>query len=100
MLVAGAAGPEARIEGEWTKVAAGDTVDFVLRAPEGDNTGSVGWNIRVMGRESSGGKPAEIGNLNKQFPTMDSPPPPPASADPWADLIQMLWASNEFHFID
>lgn len=91
---------DAKIEGEWTNVAAGDTVDFVLRAPEGDNTGSVGWNIRVMGRESSGGKPAEVGNLNKQFPTMDSPPPPPASADPWADLIQMLWASNEFHFID
>lgn len=91
---------EAKIEGEWQTVVAGDTMDFVLRAPEGDSTGSVGWNIRVMGRESSGGKAAEVGNLGKQFPTNDSPAPPPSSTDPWADLIQMLWASNEFHFID
>lgn len=91
---------EARIEGEWAGVAAGDTVDFVLRAPDGDTAGSVGWDLRVMGRESPDGKPMEVGNLNKQFPTTDSPPAMPGAADPWADLIQMLWASNEFHFID
>jgi Protein of unknown function (DUF1549)/Protein of unknown function (DUF1553) len=91
---------ESKIEDEWQTVAAGDTVDFVLRAPDGDACGSVGWNLRVMGRESSAGKPVEVGNLNKQFPTTDSPPPAATAADPWADLIQMLWASNEFHFID
>lgn len=91
---------ESKIEGEWQTVAAGDTMDFVLRAPDGDAVGSVGWNIRVMGRESAGGKPVEVGNLNKQFPTTDSPPPASVTTDPWADLIQMLWASNEFHFID
>ena len=91
---------DSKIEGEWTRVSAGDTVDFVLRAPDGDNCGSVGWNLRVMGRETSGGKAVEVGNLAKQFPTSDSPPPTPVSADPWADLIQMLWASNEFNFID
>ena len=91
---------EAPIEGEWASVVAGDTVDFVLRAPDGDTAGSVGWNLRVMGRENPNGKPVEVGNLGKQFPTTDSPPPMPVAADPWADLIQMLWASNEFHFID
>lgn len=91
---------ESKIEGGWMTVAAGDTMDFVLRAPDGDACGSVGWTLRVMGRESSGGKPVEVGNLNKQFPTNDSPPPAAATTDPWADLIQMLWASNEFHFID
>ncbi|GAA5132064.1 DUF1549 domain-containing protein [Luteolibacter yonseiensis] len=91
---------EAAIEGEWAGVAAGDTVDFVLRAPEGDTVGSVGWNLRVMGREKPDGKPVEVGNLKKQFPTTDAPPAMPGAADPWADLIQMLWASNEFHFID
>jgi hypothetical protein len=91
---------ESKIESEWTPVAAGDTMDFVLRAPDGDACGSVGWTLRVMGRESSGGKPVEVGNLNKQFPTTDSPPPAATTTDPWADLIQMLWASNEFHFID
>lgn len=89
-----------KIEGGWMKVAAGDTVDFVLRAPEGDGHGTVNWNLRVIGRESESGKPSEIGNFRRQFPTADSPPAPVATQDPWADLIQMLWASNEFHFID
>ncbi|MES2658748.1 MAG: DUF1549 and DUF1553 domain-containing protein [Verrucomicrobiota bacterium] len=88
------------IEGEWTNVAAGDTVDFVLRAPDGDASGSVGWNLRVMGRETAADEPEEIGTLRDQFPTSDSPPPVIAAGDPWADLIQMLWASNEFNFIE
>ena len=93
-------GGNARIESTWTDVVAGTTVDFVLRAPEGDAFGSVAWNLRILGRETPDGKPVEVGNLREQFPKSDAPPPTFASADPWADLIQMLWASNEFHFID
>ena len=89
-----------KIEGEWNKVEAGDTVDFVLRAPDGDASGSVDWSLRVMGREPPGGEVVEVGNLGKQFPTSDSPPPVINPGNPWADLIQMLWASNEFNFID
>ena len=36
-------------------------------------------------------------------PVVDVPPPPPpviVPDSPWADLVQMLWSSNEFHFID
>ncbi len=90
----------AHIDGAWITVAPGDTLDFVLRAPNGDACGGVEWNLRVAGRESADAPIIEIGNLREQFPTPDSPPPAPSSADPWADLIQMLWASNEFHFID
>jgi Protein of unknown function (DUF1549)/Protein of unknown function (DUF1553) len=91
---------DSKVEGEWTTVAAGDTLDFVLRAPDGDSCGSVGWSLRIMGRETASARPAEIGNLRDRFPTSDSPPPSISAGDPWADLIQMLWASNEFHFID
>jgi len=90
----------AKIEGQWTDVVPGDTVDFLLSAPNGDNCGGVSWNLRILGRESPDADIEEVGNLRKQFPTSDSPSPVPAAADPWADLIQMLWASNEFHFID
>ncbi len=90
----------AKIESEWITVAAGDTVDLVLRAPHGDGCGGVAWKLRLMGRESPAGKPVEVGNLRNQFPTTHSPPPSISAGDPWADLIQMLWASNEFHFID
>ena len=90
----------AKIEGEWLAVAAGDTMDLVIRAPEGDNCGGLAWKLRIMGRETPGENPVEVGNLHNQFPTADSPPPAIRPADPWADLIQMLWASNEFHFID
>ncbi len=91
---------DSKIDGEWTTVAPGDTIDFVLRAPTGDNCGSVAWNLRIMGRENPASKPEEIGNLKDQFPKSDSPPPVIPPADPWTDIIQMLWASNEFHFID
>ncbi len=88
------------IDSEWTAVAAGDTVDFVLRAPDGDAVGSVGWSLRMMGRESADEKPRELGALRDQFPVSNSPPPAVVAGDPWADLIQMLWASNEFNFIE
>jgi len=91
---------DSKIEGKWTTVAPGDTIDFVLRAPQGDNCGSVAWTLRIMGRENPASAPVEIGNLKDQFPKSDSPPPVIPPADPWTDIIQMLWASNEFHFID
>jgi len=90
----------AEISTDWIKVGPGDTLDFILRAPEGDTCGSVNWDLKVLGRESPDGAETEVGNFSKQFPTNDSPPTPPAPGSPWADLIQMLWASNEFHFID
>jgi hypothetical protein len=43
---------------------------------------------------------AEVGDFTRQFPTSNDPVPGAVAADPWADLVQMLWASNEFHFID
>ncbi len=89
-----------RIEGEWTNVAAGGTVAFVLRAPDGGANASVRWDLRLMGRETVDDKPQEIGTLRDQFPVSNSPPPALTVGDPWADLIQMLWASNEFNFIE
>jgi hypothetical protein len=95
-----AAESNATVNGPWTDVKAGDTLDFILRAPHGDTCAGVAWNLRVEGRENPDAEPADIGRLNEQFPTHNTPPAPPAAADPWADLIQMLWASNGFHFID
>ncbi len=91
---------EASVDSGWIEVAGGGTLDFILRAADGDACGGVSWDFRVEGRESADGEIAEIGNLRRDFPTNDTPPPLPAAASPWADLIQMLWASNEFHYID
>ncbi len=90
----------AKIDGEWADVSAGDTLDFILRAPDGDSFGGVSWNLRILGRETPEEPIIEVGSLHKQFPDNHTPPSPPRAADPWADLIQMLWASNEFQFID
>jgi len=94
--------PESEIDakGGWMPVKAGDTVDLVLRAPDGDACGGVAWKVRVMGRETPSGKQAEVGNFTREFPAPGKPASANTAADPWADLIQMLWASNEFHFID
>jgi hypothetical protein len=95
--------PEAKdlpIDGKWIDVKAGDTVDFTFRAPQGEHFGSTNWSIKMLGRESHDADPIEISNLKEQFPTTTSPPPVIPPASPWADLVQMLWASNEFHFID
>ncbi len=94
--------PEAEtdIAGTWTDVKAGDTVDLVLRAPQGDSCGGIAWSLRIEGRESANAPVEEVANFNEQFPKSNDPAPAAAPADPWADLVQMLWASNEFHFID
>jgi hypothetical protein len=86
--------------GPWTDVKAGDTMDLVLRAPEGDSCGNIAWNLRIEGCESPDAPVEEAGDFTRQFPTSNDPAPGATPADPWADLVQMLWASNEFHFID
>lgn len=91
---------ESRIEGTWIDVKPGDTMDFVLRAPDGDSCGGVAWNIRMEGREAKDSPVIEVGDFARQFPTSDQPAPGAVPASPWADLVQMLWASNEFHFVD
>ncbi len=85
---------------DWVSVKPGDTMDFVIRAPHGDTCGGVQWNLQVMGRESATTKPELIADFTKEFPTSESAAQAQASADPWADVIQMLWASNDFNFID
>ena len=89
------------IEGPWQAVLAGSAVDFVLRAPEGDSFAGVAWDLRIEGREGrDAGGIVEVGRLQDQFPTHAPAPSAPGAGDPWVDLVQMLWASNEFHFID
>ncbi|HEY1121604.1 MAG TPA: DUF1549 and DUF1553 domain-containing protein, partial [Haloferula sp.] len=88
------------IEGTWIDVKPGDTMDFVLRAPEGDSCGGVNWKLSIEGRESESQPVSEVGSFAKQFPSSNNPPEGAQPADPWADLVQMLWASNEFHFVD
>lgn len=102
VLREGSLAPEGSVDlpGEWVKVEIGDTVDFVLRAPEGDACGNVDWVLKIEGRESEGREPTVVGDFTQDFPTSNGPPPVAAVADPWADLVQMLLASNEFHFID
>lgn len=90
----------ADIAGSWVDVKPGDTMDFVLRAPDGDSCGNVSWTLRIEGRESESQPATEVGNFTKQFPKSNDPAPGAKPADPWADLVQMLWASNEFHFVD
>ncbi len=87
-------------DGEWTAVIPGDTLDFILRAPNGHNSAGVKWDLKILGMEEDDSKPVEVGHFNRDFPRSDSSPAAPPPADPWADLIQMLWASNEFHYID
>lgn len=95
-----AAEAETDIAGTWADVKAGDTIDLVLRAPQGDSCGGVAWNLRIEGRESADAPAEEVANFEQQFPKSNDPAPGATPADPWADLVQMLWASNEFHFID
>lgn len=88
------------ISGEWIKVSAGSTLDFVLRAPENVNNASVGWNLSILGRETPDAPPVDLGSFKDHFPKPNDPAPVAKAGSPWADLIQMLWASNEFNFIN
>ncbi|MCU0796495.1 MAG: DUF1549 and DUF1553 domain-containing protein [Akkermansiaceae bacterium] len=93
-------GGSTAVESPWIDVQPGQSVDFVLRAPEGDAFASFDWDFRIDGRETPTSAIAEISRLADAFPHSDSPPALPPAADPWADLIQVLWASNEFQFLD
>jgi hypothetical protein len=95
-----AAPQKSAIDGPWVAVTPGETVDFVLRAPNGANSGATSWNLRIVGRESPTAQPADLGSLKRDFPTPQNVRPGVAAGDPWADLIQMLWSSNDFNFID
>ncbi|MDB6077521.1 MAG: Protein of unknown function (DUF1553)/Protein of unknown function (DUF1549)/Planctomycete [Akkermansiaceae bacterium] len=90
----------ADISSPWVDVRTGDTMDFVLRAPNGDSCGGTSWKLSIEGHETDAQPIEEVGNFTRQFPTSSTPAPGATAADPWADLIQMLWASNEFHYID
>lgn len=89
-----------QIEARWVDVKPGDTVDFTYRAPQGEHFGSTAWTMRMLGRDSADAAPREVSNYKQDFPQSNSPPPSIAPDSPWADLVQMLWSSNEFHFID
>jgi hypothetical protein len=91
---------EAGIDGRWSAVSPGDTIDFVLRAPTSSDCGGVAWNLRILGRETPDGPIREVGDFRKDFPQTNDAPPLPPGGDPWADFAQALLASNEFHFID
>jgi len=91
---------ETDVNGTWMDIKPGDTIDLVLRAPEGDSCGNIAWSLRIEGRESETSPVSEVGDFARQFPTSNDPVPGASPADPWADLVQMLWASNEFHFVD
>jgi hypothetical protein len=84
----------------WVSVKAGDTIDMVLHAPNGDVCGGVTWNFAIEGTEEKGGRLRVISDWEKDFPATNRPIPAPTIGDPWADVIQMLWSSNEFHFIE
>src|SRR5690606_1798402 len=85
--------PEAEMEigSRWVDVSPGDTMDFVLRAPDGDACGNVAWTLRIEGREGAEAPVAEVGDFTRDFPTGGDPAPGARPADPWADLVQMLW---------
>lgn len=89
-----------KIDCKWIDVNPGDTLDFALRAPDGEHFGSSTWDLRISGRETPKAVATDISILKKDFPTSTSPPPAIVPDSPWADLVQMLWSSNEFHFID
>lgn len=88
------------LESPWVTVAEGATIDFVLRAPRGHNHGSTDWDLRIEGRDTASSVVREISRLAEDFPTPQRKSAAPVKGSPWVDLIQMLWASNEFHFID
>lgn len=89
-----------RIDGKWTPLATGDPLDFVLRAPEGSNCGGFEWRLRMLGRETPDAPEIELSRIEQDFPTNRHQPILTPQGDPWTDLVQMLWASNEFNFLD
>ena len=97
VIASGELCPEQKValDAPWLDVKAGESLDVLLRAPNGHDFGSIGWKLVIQGRESPNGKIRELTNWEEDFPRQAQ-----AEANPLADLIQMLWAANEFHFID
>jgi hypothetical protein len=93
--------PEAKAElsSPWLDINAGDHLDFILRGPNGSTCGGVAWDLRISGRESSTDKPQDLSSIKRHFPKTNTPPALPTPDSPWGDLIQALWASNEFNYI-
>jgi hypothetical protein len=88
------------IDGPWVNMRAGDTLALHVTAPHGDHFGSISWDLRIDARDAANESPATISDIRESFPTTETAPSAPAHGDPWADVIQALWASNEFAFID
>ena len=89
------------IDAPWVSLRQGETMDFLIRAPDGHHTGSFLWNFRLMGREREGGDVKQLAISERDIPTASAVVPKPlATGDVWCDLVQMLWASNEFNHLD
>jgi hypothetical protein len=91
---------ESQVNSPWVAVKPGDYIDFILRAPQGSSFGGFTWDMCMDGRETPDDKELEISLLKKDFPNKNEPLPQLTTGDPWADVIQMMWSSNEFHFIE
>ena len=89
-----------KLDGPWTPLAAGGTLDFVLRGPHGSSFGGFEWRLRILAREGPGAAEVELSRIEQDFPRDRRKPTLPPQGDPWADVVQMLWASNEFNFLD
>lgn len=88
------------VTSSWIAVKPGDSLDFVLHAPQGANFGGVAWDLAIEGSEEKGGKVRRISDWENEFPKTNGPIPTATIGDPWTDVIQLLWASNEFLFIE
>ena len=91
---------QSSVASQWISVKPGDVIDFALHAPQGDACGGVAWDLAIEGSEENGGKVRQISDWEKDFAQTNAPIPTATVGDPWADVIQLLWSSNEFHFIE
>ncbi|QDV78617.1 PSD1 and planctomycete cytochrome C domain-containing protein [Botrimarina mediterranea] len=95
------------ITGEWTaanattdtgtqpmRVAAGDTIDFVVDCRESEAFDSFGWDVTLnLLREGE-----EVATPYRSTTGFEGPAPAPL--DRWGRLAQVLLMSNEFQFVD
>ncbi|MBK1833049.1 DUF1549 and DUF1553 domain-containing protein [Roseibacillus ishigakijimensis] len=92
-------GAKRSFQHEAVPVKSGEAISFLLLAPEGQNSGHTSWDFAVEGRQREGEEWASFATLGGSFPQSEEVPPLEEVGSPLADLIQMLWASNEFHYI-
>ncbi len=91
---------ESQVNSPWVAVKPGDYIDFILRAPQGSSFGGFTWDMCMDGRETPDDKELEISLLKNDFPNKNEPLLQLTTGDPWADVIHMMWSSNEFYFIE